>query len=1510
MGNIADLGMNWYVDTNWTGTITPAISTAQNNFNQAYNTLQTAATAYKNAKTALDAAIAANDTNAIQTARSTFNSAQNSYNSALLSTETAQNALISAENAARTDIDSGLDTNMSHFASQLHTPLNTQINLLGNAGTGTLGDQFVAADATRINARNTFQNNLTNFYSSQSALNQANATLQQDNDSLLLAQAQLAIDQVNNPSNVPNDQTAIFTLQSQITQDTATVTSLQNQTNGLLALVQSSSSTYQAAISAEIALLQQANASSLAQQLIDIQNNAFTQEQNVLTTKQAADQAALAQLVHDFPTLTGNAVNVISAFNDALDSLNTQALANVQVNPEIHIPALPATGQMSMSQLMQFITLAEVLLDELVREIRRADAEVNAARLAIYANSGFAAGSEAAQLAAYGLKLLNAELAYNAQVSADNKTTYDNVVSQVAAVSNNSSVISGAATQLTQKLFQQKSIADAATQALNSSLQMGTDDAKIQLWTDYEQLQSYQAKLQTLISSLPNSDPTRASLQTVNTSILTVLADIQGVATLLTKPLDQQAVQQAQNTLANDQTALTNAINALPSGIDPQAQSAINGFSSYIATVTNDLNGIQSTLATAYTSASGSIISQLNSFKTFVTAARDGFLTIQASNNSPYITSTLNDLNAVLTQVDSYLLDLANSAVDVTTLSNDQNQLQSAFNQVQIIGYTFQGSNFPNAQVIGDSVANAITVLYYENQDVSTTYFPSLNPASQIANAIIPPLLIDTGPNLGAFTYQNTNAISNYNFTFNNSFTSRTQVNNFTAAAQNIGQVLFSLQTTLNSFPINTFTLQNALQQLNSSTQILIANSTDIINGMSPTPPFDIAADINNILDAIPAIQSLYTQLSNQPVTIAPPALPPTLPTQEQVPVTSLGAPPIYNFNPLALNNLTPPQPEQGSYFFNVTPQPDVSSFNSQVLALDKQIAPLIALLQQNNPNLSFSLIDPIFYRDYIGVNPIAGSSIDFGQLISMIILLTSLLLQANTQKTNQAQTPTEALFSAAQLIGKANLAGSEMGAQSVGAGTGIGGANLFSAAGNIAQSLTNVVSNTGFFTYVQGLLENAGVVGGIAALGSLTQTAQATTTRSQFGVVTNLETPPEEPAAATGLTQPQTAALTAGVKELVGTATNVPQLKDDILKLLKAIGSNEAATVEEIKALISLLLFLEQLVALLVAAAATQGAQGVTNIDNIVQQAFEPPVPTELAKTVANLANLGVAGIPQGITPANPTFLPTFFNAVQAALAPAEQNGFVAQVAAVFTNRGLTLPNVTPIGTAIQQALTQAEIGVAATVRQDLNALAQKEGDNLRSQILHDESRRPTITNRINAINPTGLSNIPKAKSEPIVNALNLGAPTIPSVKPEERNNLVLAVANKVITPEQARGILNQHLQEEALKTNPVVANLLPEKPGTPATQPGTAGELPDTLRTVVEGFKSVAKQSSNQNFAQEVVTRFADSIRNQSDFFQKSLTLILNPANTYVKNFSIATRQTTGHDTLGSISQIPISG
>ncbi len=1401
--DVSGVGPNWYGDST-TGVAIASITayntavSATNTASVAYNTTQNNLINVMNNPASTKAQVAA--------ARGSFNTAQAAFNTALVNQANRFNDFQNAETAARIDRDSQADAKLNNFAASLNGVMNHELTLSGTT-TNNLDIQFSNANNTRIGARGNFLGALNNFNSAEINLIVSSDNLQQANDNLLLARAQLLADQKPTAASaavLTADNNLVAFWQNQVNAQSGNIGSFTATRDADLNTFLARSSDYQSSINAQVGIINQAaqimqvSAADFVKDLEDAQISATNLEQNAIAAAKTADALANAALYANNPNQSTEVINLLGQVQTKLAASvannNSSSLADpLKFATQINVPALPASGKMSMSQLMQFITMVEVLLDELVREIRRTDAHVNEFRLSVYSSSGQASSDMGFVQQSYGNKLLAADTSYNDQVVKDNATNTKNAVDSIKLVLDKAGDINNVINQLNTEIDAQNSRGVSVISDLNSSIQVATDDVKLQQWADY----------------------TRYSL----TGFPVLLQ--------LGSNVDQSTIQ----------NLLTNAQLNAASALHTQVSSEYTRLNSFIPT-----------LSSALSARTSSESAQMFSYHTFIVgyigSLKDGDPLIDLL--TPYNIA----LQTVITNLDTLAQDIpsGNSAL----IAADQDSIQLSLNDLaNARGLIPSGKLSARAQTVFNGIDTTVNDINHNASDI---------PIVLAFQNSVAPILTALG-NLQ-------NAIA-------------TQPGNYGFIAALRSQV------------------DSAISGMSTSVSPLTEEAKDAVNGI-----YEVVQDYKET--AVGIDKYTTSTITTWPAGSLPaPTQTPQMPAATQIEhLNQINSGSISIPSNLPIPGYDPQKPNAIQGLPKLPVGSDLQSLNDIIHNINHQLSPIVARLHA--AGIDFNTIAPIFLRQYIAVRE-PSTLFDFTTFLIMILMIVLYVIEAQiSQKSTNTNPPSSAFLSAAELLGKPNATGPERGAAGIGSGTGIGGANLFSASGNIAQSLTAVLNSSAFTGYIQGLIGQSGIIAGLSALGNLPTSFN---NYSQFGEVL----PGVEAAAPVSADKK---ALTAGIQALVQSATDVPALREGLLAVLKAVGPQNLDD-EEIKQLLALLVFLLQLVALLVAALAVAAGGGATSIDQIVQKAFTSTEEGPLTSTVTQLRSLGVTALPEDIEPSNPTFLPTFINAINPELTPAEQNGFVAEVSTVFTNRGITLETGVSLGTAVHNAITAAPPNVSGDIRRDLNKIVQKQGDKLVSSILNDDKRRPSIATRIQATNPQAFNNLPPEKTAQIINTLNHEAPKIQGLTEHDRNTIVIGVLNGIITPEQAKGFVEQFLNEEALKTNPIVGNLLiaaiankeAPKLGTPSVQAGDPGQLPDVVNLVANAFKALSKQTDEENFLQETLTAFAHTVRDQSDYFTKSLSLIMDPANTYVKNFSIVTRQVSGRGE-GTYTGSPLMG
>jgi len=1631
--------------------------------------------------------------------RADFFAAKTTFYTLLNDLKVKSDALLAAYAAAASHVDTLSDAQLTQFATDLAGVMNKKLTLPETVS-NNLDVLFSNANSARLTARAAFLSALSNFQSLQSQVSQASITLQDLQDQYLLKsadveidkatlasyeadlayhEAQLAIDlKEGTPAEIAQTQADIAQDQANIAAATATLaadeaakaslasqvtaqnTVLQNllaQRDTAQQTLATALSTYHDAIDLQISYLKQAafimeNVPAEFMLALAQARQAATQaEIEFLEAAKAADIALRTQHFIDYPDVNPIiqaeiAQVLLNAFL-TMQNINAQSVVPPFSNTsQINLPQLPAAGHMSMSQLIQFLTLVAAFFSELLREIRRTDARVNEFRLSLFATSYGSQADATSRNMAWANTLQAQDTRYDNMVVYDNHINSKHTVDQIQDVFDNVDAINAVIDQLNKEIDEQNSRGVEVITDYNTAIQQSIDNLKLQLYQDYGQLSQIADELSHDVNALLPSDPSKAPLLTVVAAVEDVLSDLRAIsADISTMPIDSAQLALDQAALASHQAVLTAAIGSLPP-INDTIQGELNAITKHITIVMADQDKLYTSLTTAQTNAAQGLSEQifkltgvLDNYQQLLAAyiaslspTHPSLVALNSLNTSLLAIQT--DLGAITTILQSPPVDIAlltsaqaQLVADFVTLqSNPTNnarfQLASSFAMLTQLTFDFKAHieeivpNNPSyeavlaaLQKVSDDfilISNDLSspqvnfALLAEHQELLADDLTALEDSiTALGGSIDPELQADITAIQDQIALIMANQTSLITFlqtdlqteltNFSTLLTDhQTQLNiHITSMAPEVSdrQVLFNVisgmtpvQSDLSAISVILGVVPVDASALADAQVTLVTNLT-ALQALIPPLPFhnpDITADLTNIATTVTELlasnvaqanpsntsfnfSSLFDALaavgiSNQSITdfinapTATPALFPNLPAQARTPLLAgptllphypridVDAYIIPESMPTANLDFTVPPEIQGNP--TLPPKVDIDKLNAIVHELNQLIVPLLPRLQA--AGVDVTAIDPLFVRGYIPIrapsNFFTYPSLLFIFLLIFVFILGPLIrAQQDLGKDSSGVTN---FIDLANLLGNLPNTGASTGVQGTGSGAGLLGATLFNAPGHLGQALQAVLNSSAFQTYVDDILSQIGLVGGLSALSQLPTSIN---NWSEMGLVQS------DASLLLGtyadgriLTAAQQAAVIAAITELVNTVSNVPAIRTSLSAILESVGPLELSD-DELAELISQLLFLIQLIGLLIAAILAAAAGGEVNIDRILEQAFASPQDQELTFATRNLEFLGIQDLPTGITPASPTFIPRFLDAIRPQLGAERDAFFTRRVSTIFSERGITLETDVPLGTAVENALNRVGPDVAAEIRRELNRAAFEEADRLRGEILRDESRRPALVARITQEVTTQLAALPPERVTEITTQLETRLPQFVTLKPEEKKIIVLAIAKGLITPEQVEGFVNEFLREAATLTTPTLAlivgltaiqlpvvtpvaiiptttptgePILPvipgTLPGTPGEQPGSPGQISDTITLIAQAFRALSKQTDEEAFTQQVAILFANLIRNQTDFFQKSLSLILNPANTYVKNFSIVTRDDSLPGSHPTISQIPIAG
>ncbi|HXF28711.1 MAG TPA: hypothetical protein VN457_02590, partial [Chlamydiales bacterium] len=283
-------------------------------------------------------------------------------------------------------------------------------------------------------------------------------------------------------------------------------------------------------------------------------------------------------------------------------------------------------------------------------------------------------------------------------------------------------------------------------------------------------------------------------------------------------------------------------------------------------------------------------------------------------------------------------------------------------------------------------------------------------------------------------------------------------------------------------------------------------------------------------------------------------------------------------------------------------------------------------------------------------------------------------------------------------------------------------------------------------------------------------------------------------------------------------------------------------------------------------------------------------------------------------------------------------KEGVVTQVALdTVRQAGFILPNNLKIGTEAfaSQLLREVDRKTDSTgkdlLRNELVTFLQKLGfspislQELKGTVPLDVAFKAILQNELaSIINRLGirLDRLPQDVRRKIEEIVSKGIPELKFLSKEQKSQVVVALALGVLKGNQAtaaitaltaldqNGITSKGIIQviNAIRPAPVpvpVSESALEASAPPASQApiiataqpgdtrGVATLPPDFLEKFQDAFNKFNVDHTDKKFAVELVSKFADFTIKQKDFYQFSISMLLDPANFFLKNYSLATAE-----------------
>ncbi len=598
--------------------------------------------------------------------------------------------------------------------------------------------------------------------------------------------------------------------------------------------------------------------------------------------------------------------------------------------------------------------------------------------------------------------------------------------------------------------------------------------------------------------------------------------------------------------------------------------------------------------------------------------------------------------------------------------------------------------------------------------------------------------------------------------------------------------------------------------------------------------------------------------------------------------------------HPLSIHNLPSSLPSTA----------DIDTINDTIKKINEALYPLKERL--SGAPINYTFIEPFTLRQPLPTVRDITSVVDFSNnlfLMQILLSIVSVITNAKEQRLFEISGTFTQLAAATEANNKAVTSNQFTTGAPIGGGAGILSADILAAQSKVARAVSQVLSSGDLLDSLQSLIEQGSLIGGLKGL---TQLPTGYANYSLLGLVRHDQLIEQGDAIQSQLDTAKSAAVSETINTVVETAGNGPLLKQEALNIIAKLAPGSLGSEDEIKELIAFLVALLQLLLLIVAALLSAAVGGDNSIDNVVSKILARPEDAQFAKDIQDLKTLGLPiDIPETLTPSTPGFESIFLNAFLPLLPETTQIAFETKITSLFQDNGISLPTTSDsqspdsFGTTVANALSSAPLDIRPVLRQQVSAAIS--------------------------------SQIQTSKLDQIDTLLGRPSKETGAISDDDIQALATAASTGKITPDQAKDIINILLRQEAAAKNPIIATLIDRANGAPVST-GVSAPAPTTVSAPVStgvsgetkppeqqpkdpvvllktAFEALSRDSDQSRFVSEVLLLTADKVRGQTDFFKRSLDLILDPATFMIRNFSIFTQ---GTDRTGGQSplSLPISG
>lgn len=736
------------------------------------------------------------------------------------------------------------------------------------------------------------------------------------------------------------------------------------------------------------------------------------------------------------------------------------------------------------------------------------------------------------------------------------------------------------------------------------------------------------------------------------------------------------------------------------------------------------------------------------------------------------------------------------------------------------------------------------------------------------------------------------------------------------------------------------------INSLNASIDIINQQNRELSNSLDATTRQQFNDANASVVDVLNQSETLPPGVVN---TLDNTGADPTVPTPTPFPAPA----------PIPTTSPTIPTIDQINEFdipyvpVTYSSQAQVDAYNAKITALNDKLGPIAAQLaaeSSNQPPYVFTPI-PLLYYDNVHVRTQVSDVINLSALqqqSNVVSGMIQVLSNAIIENFALAVSPAVLKYLTPGTIFSAPNSSKQQGTAGKAAGNTMVTADAGASAGTVGAALTSILSQTQFAQFITDILEETSLLAGLKS-SAVGEVAAAPTVR---GLLADIE----EPTAAEAAKREKNAAvvqdaqLTAVSDTLLSTSQDVSLLSANAQLLAAQIPEFPSLTPQEKKELIDTLIAIQQLVFVFIAGLAASAVgnptaeEGLKKLQNLFQglttalPAAPIPVTSNSFFTLPDRPPITLGDVLSGRIPED--------------LTPAEVVDLRTQINQSFAAAGIPveISNESPLNVGARDALNAARDQIIQNLGVNLNALPEDVQARLirvvdtatpaLTSLTPEQKASIAVGSALGVLTPaqtgaflSGLVAIQTNGATPenvsaLAAVIGTGFAPVTPIAPSAVAVATGAPETFVFTPTFGPGTPENPeaaAVTEALvgfnETNRVVAEQGTEQAKIDAVAPRVTTLHRDTAitpETTIPGvtlrkFKEVAEKLSVDEGDRRVFTNllnsFTDSIVTQTNFYQFAIHMILDPANYFIKNFSLITAEKgKGGMFPGSTNTIPV--